>query len=106
MKPIAVVLIAVASAIAGGIVGSFVGGAAGTIAGGAGGGALGMKAGVCAATEVAKSQKLLTSAQADQLANQSYTKLKSLVNNSNKEVMFTGDSDCQTTFNQVQQLAK
>lgn len=82
------------------------GGAAGTIAGGAGGGALGMKAGVCAATEVAKSQKLLTSAQADQLANQSYIKLKGLVNTSNEVLTFTSDSDCQTTLNQVQQLAK
>ncbi len=104
MKPIYVVLIAIASALAGGVIGSLLGGLTGSIAGGFGGGALGMKAGVCTAAEVTKTQKLLTPAQVDQLVKQSYAQLTGL--SGNKNLVLTNNPDCQTTLRQVKELAK
>lgn len=75
MKPIYVILIAIAAALTGGLIGAAVGGTAGGVLGSAGGGQLGMQMGVCSATETAKAQKLLSPAQADQLLNQTVTQL-------------------------------
>jgi hypothetical protein len=104
MKPLHVGLIALVSAILGGVIGFLSGGAAGSVAGGAGGGVLGMRAGICTAADVAKSQKLLNPAQADKLISQSYDQLRNTV--SNKELVPTVNPDCTTVINQVKQLAK
>lgn len=104
MKPIYVALIAIASTLIGGIVGTGLGGAAGGVAGGTAGGVLGMRAGICFTVEVAKTQKLLTPAQAEQVTNQAYTKLRDTVNN--KDLVPTTNPDCQTTLNEVKALGK
>ncbi len=75
MKPVYGVLIAFAAAVVGGGVGFLIGvgfaGLAGGLAGGLGGGLLG----VCAATETAKEEGLLTPQQADQVIHRINTKL-------------------------------
>jgi outer membrane lipoprotein SlyB len=104
MKPLYVVLIALASAIAGGVVGSIIGGAAGSVAGGVGGASLGFKAGICTATDVAKSQNLLSSTQVDQLANLAYAEAnKTLSSNGLPELTNRG---CDEIRNEMNQLAK
>ncbi len=104
MKPIFVALIAIASALIGGVVGAGLGGAAGGVAGGAGGATLGFKYGICTATEVAESQKLLTSAQAGQLSNLAYAQAnKTLTGKGMSEIT---SQDCQTTKSQLESLAK
>lgn len=102
MKPIYVVLIALASAIAGGIVGALIGAATGSIAGASGAGVIGLRSGICSAVETAKAQKLINPAQADQLMAQSYAKIRDMINN--KDLVPTDNPDCQTTFNTIQQL--
>lgn len=104
MKPIYVVLIAIASALVGGLIGAGVGGVAGGVAGGAGGASLGFKYGICTATDVAKNQKLLSPAQAEQLTSQAYAQANKTL--AEKGLPAISSQDCQTVANEVNQLAK
>jgi outer membrane lipoprotein SlyB len=104
MKPIYVVLIAIASALVGGVVGAGLGGVAGGVAGGAGGTTLGFKYGICTATDIAKTQKLLTPAKADQLSNLAYTQANQTL--AAKGLSPLSNQDCQTTRSQIDSLAK
>jgi hypothetical protein len=85
-------------------VGAGLGGVAGGVAGGSGGATLGFKLGVCTATDVAKTQKLLSPAQAERLSNQAYAQANKKL--ADKNLSPLSSQDCQTTYNQVDKLAK
>jgi L-aminopeptidase/D-esterase-like protein len=104
MKPIYVALIALASALAGGLIGAGIGGTAGGIAGGAGGTALGFKYGVCSVTDIAKNQKVLPPAQAEQLSTLAYDQFNKTL--AGKGLPTVTSQDCQTTTSQVNSLLK
>lgn len=104
MKPLYVVLIAIASALVGGVVGAGLGGVTGSIAGGAGGTALGFKLGVCTVTDIAKNQKLLPAAQVEQLSTLAYDQANKTL--TDKGLPTITSQDCQTTMNQVNSLTK
>jgi isopentenyl diphosphate isomerase/L-lactate dehydrogenase-like FMN-dependent dehydrogenase len=104
MKPIYVALIAIASALAGGLIGASIGGVAGGVAGGAGGTAIGFKYGICTATDIAKAQKLLSPAQAEQLSTQAYAQVNRKL--AERQLQLISSQDCQTTIQQVDSLAK
>lgn len=104
MKPIYVALIAIASALVGGIVGTGLGGVAGGVAGGAGGSALGFKLGICTATDIAKTQKLLSPAQTEQLSNQAYAQANKTL--TEKGLPALTSQDCQSTRDQMNTLTK
>lgn len=104
MKPLYVALIAIASALIGGVIGASLGGAAGGAVGGSAGATLGFKYGVCTATDVAKAQKLLTPAQAEQLSNQSYAEADKKLAAKNFSPLTK--QDCQTVSNELDSLAK
>lgn len=106
MKPLYVALVAIVSALVGGLIGAILGGTVGGASGGIGGSILGARAGVCATTEVAKTQNLLTAEQADQLVNQTYTQLQDWTGDFGKDLVTTNNPDCQTVLDQIQQLGK
>lgn len=71
----------------------------GSVAGGSGGASLGFKMGICTATDVAKAQKLLSPAQAQQLSNQAYAEANKKL--ADAQLPSMSSQDCQTTYNQV-----
>ncbi len=104
MKPIYVILIAIAAALTGGLIGTALGGTVGGITSGSAFGVMGMEAGVCSAAETAKAQKLLSPAQADQLLTQSAARLKDVV--TNKELAPSSQPNCQQVLNNIKTFSK
>lgn len=103
MKPIYVALIAIASALFGGLIGAGLGGVVGGATSAGAFREVGLEAGVCSTVETAKAQKLLTSAQADQLKTQSTARLKGLADAS---IAPNPNPDCQQALDKFKSFSK